>query len=174
MISKNFEKLGLFIYYDFLSLDEESNILSHIEPTIVKNRKGSDRNSVRRYGSNAPYKNQMVSEAIPLYLDLVCDRLVAQNLLEQKPDSVSINEYCVGNGIAPHIDSINSGKTITILSLMSDATMVFSNEFQQFNMKIPRLSITQMKDDIRYKWKHSILPVKQKRYSIVFRNGNDV
>lgn len=174
MISKNFEKLGLFIYNNFLSKDEEKNILDQIEPTIVKNRKGSDRNSVRRYGSNTPYKNQMVSDTIPLYLDCICDRLVSQNLLEKKPNSVSINEYCIGNGIAPHIDSLNSGKIITVLSLMSDAIMVFSNEFQEFSIKIPRLSITQMKDEIRYKWKHSVLPVKEKRYSIVFRNGNDI
>jgi hypothetical protein len=36
---------------------------------------------------------------------------------------------------------------------------------------IPRLSLIQLKDEIRHKWTHSILPVQNKRYSIVFRNS---
>jgi alkylated DNA repair dioxygenase AlkB len=167
---KNFEAIGLNLYANFISLKEEKEILSNIEPS-TKINKGSDRNSIRRYGSNVPYKNQMESKGIPDFLETLCYKLVNEGYLPEKPDSVSINEYCIGNRIAAHIDSLASGEIISVLSLLSDATMVFSNDFQDFTLNIPRLSLVQMRNEIRYKWKHAILPVSNKRYSIVFRKG---
>lgn len=49
--------------------------------------------------------------------------------------------------------------------------MVFSKNDEQYKITIPSRSIMQLKDEIRFEWKHSIEPVKLKRYSIVFRNG---
>jgi hypothetical protein len=49
--------------------------------------------------------------------------------------------------------------------------MVLANGKEKHEIIVPKQSILQLKDDIRYKWTHAILPVKNKRYSIVFRNG---
>ena len=49
--------------------------------------------------------------------------------------------------------------------------MVFSRNKEQHKIIIPSRSIIQLKNEIRFEWKHSIEPVKLKRYSIVFRNG---
>jgi alkylated DNA repair dioxygenase AlkB len=161
--------LGLILIPDFLTESEEHDIVCNIPESKAK--RGSDRNSIRRFGSNVPYKNQMSSDIIPDYLDRIGQKLFDKQLLPIKPNSISINEYLPENSIAPHIDSIESGPIITVLSLLSDATMVLSNRDKDYSIIIPRLSILQLKDEIRYKWTHSILPVKSKRYSIVFRNG---
>lgn len=161
--------LGLVLVPDFLTESEEQSIVSNIPPTRIS--KTSVRNSIRRYGSKIPYKNQIESETIPFYLDNLSQKIVDHGLLYSKPNSVSINEYLNGNAISPHIDSLDSGPIITIISLLSEATMVFEYCDQKNSIIIPPRSLLQLKDDIRYKWQHSILPVKNKRYSIVFRNG---
>lgn len=160
---------GLVVIDQFLTEQEENEVLENILPTPSINK--HTRNSIKRYGSKEPYKNQIESTTIPDYLERLCVKIVNRGFLDIKPNSVSINEYLTGNSIAPHIDSLESGKVISIISLLSDAEMVFSFGNIQDTIQIPRRSLIQLKDEIRYKWKHSILPVKSKRYSIVFRNG---
>lgn len=161
--------LGLLLIPEFLTESEELTVLSSIPQTQVINK--HTRNSIKRYGSNIPYKNQIESDTIPKYLESLSDKIISNNLLKIRPNSVSINEYVIGNAIAPHIDSMESGEVITIISLLSDATMVFTKDDLEQNIVIPSRSLIQLKNEIRYQWKHSILPVKNKRYSIVFRNG---
>lgn len=162
--------LGLILIPDFLTEDDEANIVSNIPESKIHKR-SSQRNSIKRFGSNVPYKNQIESNTIPDFLDQIAQKIVDAGLLTIKPNSVSINEYLTGNAIEPHIDSIESGPIITIVSLLSDATMVLANGKEKHEIIVPKQSILQLKDDIRYKWTHAILPVKNKRYSIVFRNG---
>lgn len=160
---------GLVLVENFLTHQEELNILSHIPETMPIHK--HTRNSIRRYGSKTPYRNQIESETIPDYLDLLCQKIFDTGYLVVRPNSVSINEYLIGNAIAPHIDSMESGSIISIISLLSEATMCFSLNNEEYTVLIQPRSLIQLKDEIRYKWKHSILPVKNKRYSIVFRNG---
>jgi alkylated DNA repair dioxygenase AlkB len=160
---------GLVLCTEFLDISEELEIESHIPKTPKINQ--NTRNSIKRYGSNVPYKNQIESTTIPQYLESLSTKIVERGLLLSKPNSISINEYLPGNSIAPHIDSLESGQIITIISLLSDAIMVFSKNDEQYKITIPSRSIMQLKDEIRFEWKHSIEPVKLKRYSIVFRNG---
>lgn len=168
MTTDLFDK-GLVVVHQFLTEQEENEVLQNIFPTPFINK--HTRNSIKRYGSKEPYKNQIESTIIPDYLEYLCTKIVDRGFLDIKPNSVSINEYLTGNSIAAHIDSLESGKVISIISLLSDAEMVFSFGNIQSIVQIPRRSLIQLKDEIRYKWKHSILPVKSKRYSIVFRNG---
>lgn len=160
---------GLVLIPDFLSEEDQLSILSNIVPEVPIHK--NTRNSIKRYGSDIPYKNQLESHIIPEYLNDISDKIVSAGLLDTKPNSISINEYLVGNAIAPHIDSIESGPVITIVSLISDAIMEFTYNNNILQVNIPAKSLIQLKDEVRYKWRHSILPVKSKRYSIVFRNG---
>ena len=164
--------LGLRIVPDFISLDEEAQLLPFVqENTPGKKRKVSLRNSIRRYGSREPYFDNIVSNIIPPHLAALCDKLFAQNLLSALPDSVTINEYYAGQSIAPHIDHIDAGPVITILSLGAPATMIFSRQAEKFSVELPPRSITQMRDQIRYGWNHEIAPVTDLRYSLVFRDS---
>jgi len=58
---------------------------------------------------------------------------------------------------------------VVVLSLMSDAQMKFTHKSESFVVELKSRSLVVMKNEISFKWKHSILPVENKRYSIVFR-----
>jgi len=169
MIEIDYNSLGLSIIDDFISKEQESSILDIIDDKKDRVSKRKDRNSIKRYGSDVPYRANMVSQTIPDYLDDIGLKIFESGLLKQKPDSISINEYLVGQEIKPHIDSQSSGDIIVVLSLLSDAEMKFSRKDESFIVEVKSKSLVVMKNDIRYKWMHSILPVKSKRYSIVFR-----
>lgn len=165
------ERLGLKLVLDFISIEEESEILSNIDPPKKTTKSKLMRNSVKRYGSSLPYDNDIVSNKIPKYLDNISTKILKSGYLPIRPDSISINEYLKGNSIAPHIDSKSSGDIITVLSLLSDTKMVFDRDGESFSIVLPRRSLVQLRDEIRYEWRHSVPPVSNNRYSIVFRMG---
>lgn len=152
---------------DFITEKEELELLSHI--AINPLNKGQGRNSIVRYGSSLPYKSNVISNKIPHYLDLICCKIVEIGL--PKPNSVTINEYKAGQGIAPHIDSTASGPIITILSLLGGATMKFDKGSNNFLVEMEPRSLLQMDGDERNSWRHSIEHVNSDRYSIVFRTS---
>jgi alkylated DNA repair dioxygenase AlkB len=171
------EDIGLQLFADFLDEAEERRLLEKIDNTAVaRAKRGKTRESVRRYGSAVPYNSYIQSKMIPDYLLLFAERLVEAQLTPKIADSVSINEYLTGQIIEPHVDSKSSGKIITVMSLKSPATMLFSNlanSRQSFSVELPPRSLVQLRGDIRYLWQHSILPVPGHRYSVVFRCSAD-
>lgn len=164
----DYESLGLKLIPDFITLEEEQEILNCLDKNI-KIKKTKSRNSIKRYGSNAPYKSNIVSKEIPDFLNKYCDRLYNDGYVSVKPDSVSINEYLTGQEITYHIDSKESGSVISVLSLLSPATMLFKNKHKTFNVEVLPRMLSQMSGEIRNLWQHAISPVKDTRYSIVFR-----
>ena len=166
------ESIGFKLKENFLSEKEERYILSNL--VVSEKCIGPIRSSIKRYGSDLPYKNQVISNIIPDFLQSISHKIVDEGFLQILPDSISINEYQIGNAIAPHIDSLTSGNIITIISLLSDATMVFSKNNISIEKLIPARSLVQMRDSLRYEWEHAIKPVKNLRYSIVFRSGQKV
>ena len=164
----NNEQLGLKIIENFITEEEEQLILSQIDKSPSKKNQKS-RNAIKRYGSSAPYKGNIVSKNIPEFLEFLSDKIVESGHLEVKPDSVSINEYMVGQQIDYHIDSKDSGPIISILSLLSPATMMFKYKREEKSIIIQPRTLIQMSGDIRDKWQHAIAPVENTGYSIVFR-----
>lgn len=86
------------------------------------------------------------------------------------PDTTENMIYQLSNATV-YIDGIKKALKHgeTILSLMNEATMVFEKGKTKHSLVLPARSLVQMKDEIREQWLHSILPVKNTRYSIVFR-----
>ena len=164
--------LGLYFAEDFISAEEESVLLPQLVGHQPRKAQTCDgRNCVQRYGSRVPYNNHMVSETIPVYLDVLCQRLVECNLVTQKPDSVTVNEYLKGQVIKPHVDAPAGGPAITVLSLGTPAVMRFrrKNVEQFYDVNLAPRSLIQLREELRYQWTHEILPVAAKRYSLVFR-----
>lgn len=162
---------GLCLHPDFLTESEEIELLMQIRFYMpLKPRLGCyDRNAVVRFGSSKPYNN-MVDGKIPANLNWLCAKLVTQSYVPQNPDSITINEYYPGQAIKPHIDHVDGGPVITVLSLAAPATMVFTKSGEDnLAVELPPRSLVQMRDAIRYDWQHEIKPVKELRYSIVFR-----
>lgn len=167
-------KLGLTLYKDFITPEEETALLAHVQSAAPEHkRKVHLRNSIRRYGSREPYFDNLVSAVIPPHFAELCDRLVTQKLVDARPDSVTVNEYYEGQTIAPHIDHVDGGPVITILSLGVPATMIFAKADETFELILPPRSLVQLRQQIRYSWTHAIAPVTGLRYSIVFRNSAD-
>jgi alkylated DNA repair dioxygenase AlkB len=162
------KKLGFTVHPDYITESLEEALVKQINKSTVS-KGGEKRNSIQRYGSDVPYKGKIVSREIPEWLDTLAFYLVKGGLLEKKPDSVSINEYFKGQKIDYHIDSKGSGEIITILSLLSPAIMRFKKGNEVHVAEIPPRSIIQLKDEIRNNWMHSLDPVEDTRYSIVFR-----
>jgi alkylated DNA repair dioxygenase AlkB len=168
----DYAALGLTLNLAFITPEEEAALIPHVKAAAPdKQRKVPVRNSIRRYGSREPYFDNLVSEVIPEYFFRLCRRLFEHKLVDALPDSVTVNEYYAGQTITPHIDHVDAGPVITILSLASPATMRFSLSGQNFDVELPARSLVQMRNQIRYNWQHEILPVPDLRYSLVFRDS---
>lgn len=86
-----------------------------------------------------------------------------------RADSVTLNEYFEGQELKYQIDTPESGDVITILSLLGDATLVFRNDKGKYFLRVPRRSVVQLADDVRWKWEHCVEPLKEKRYALSFK-----
>ena len=159
---------GLKIKENFLTIQEEQKLLQELPKSERKGRT-KYRNTVVRYGSKKPYNGNIKSPVIPDYLEEVIERLVSENILMCRADSVTINEYFEGQELKYHIDTPESGDVITILSLLGDATLVFRKDDNKYVLRAPRRSVIQLSDDIRWKWEHYVEPLRERRYSLVFR-----
>jgi alkylated DNA repair dioxygenase AlkB len=156
---------------DFITEEEEKEILSHLKPSRVSKPDGS-RNTIKRYGSTLPYNTSVKSKDLPEWVEFVVSRLLAKKLLTERPDHVTINEYHKGQAIDWHIDSKGSGAVITVLSLLSDANMgLRDDKGQEVQHLLPVRSLLQLTDKERWDYKHCIYPVDSLRFSIVFRKG---
>jgi len=169
------QNIGLYVYYDYISDQEHSLLMHEIMQELVQYTSFGymDRSKVLRYGDKSMCENNHISNIIPPNIDKICTKLVEDNILTYKPDTININEYLKGDCIKPHIDRVASGPIVTILSLNTPATMKFINGKEQFELVLMPKMLIQMKDIIRWQWRHSILPVEDNRYSIVFRNKLD-
>lgn len=163
--------LGINIIPDFITNDEENDILSHIKPKDPASRPVAGRNRIERYGSSVPYNNYISSRTIPEFLDRISTKLLESRLVKTRPLSVTLNEYFPGQRIGAHVDSKESGEVITILCLLSDATMVFQKKNEEFSLLLPARSLVQLMGEIRWEWTHAIPVIENKRYSLVFRQS---
>lgn len=72
-------------------------------------------------------------------------------------NQIIVNAYLPGEGIAANIDDTKQfGGTIATLSLGSPIVMDMTLDTQKKSILLPRRSLLILKDDARYKWKHSI------------------
>jgi alkylated DNA repair dioxygenase AlkB len=151
---------------NILSIEEEIDLLDKLS-----NEQGIKTNSriLIRYG-NSVYGNDKL-DPIPEYLLDLCNKLINRKVLDALPEDVTINTYYPGDSIPAHIDKIEAGPVITILSLLSEATLILTYGSKKEKIILPSRSVIQLKLVYRTHWKHSIEKLKQKRISIVFRQA---
>lgn len=179
---------GLKILFDFISKDEEVELLKNIDNsnwlTDLKRR-------VQHYGYKYDYKARSIDQTffigdIPTWLMFLSERLQQQKIIDFVPDQAIINEYIDDQGIAAHIDCEPCfGDTIISISLGGQCVMNFQKEQTSKEVdKIPLLvkpqTLIVMKGESRYNWYHGIVGRKsdkfngqthkrQRRVSITFR-----
>jgi alkylated DNA repair dioxygenase AlkB len=151
---------------NIISVEEETELLNALVEAENKGTEINNRIAIR-YG-NSIYGNTKL-EPIPKYLLNLCNKLIDKKILDVLPEDVSINIYYPGNKMLPHIDKLDAGPVITILSLLSDANLILSYGAKKEIVLLPSRSVVQLKDKYRTHWKHSIEKIKNKRISIVFR-----
>lgn len=83
-------------------------------------------------------------------------------------DHVTINEYERNRAIEPHIDSMKFGDEIRILSL-GDPAVFCLHRPEPTHLHLTNGSLLRFWGDDRYKFQHSVFPVKGHRISLVFR-----
>jgi alkylated DNA repair dioxygenase AlkB len=157
---------------NFITTQEEQSIVESIifykqqNPKLVANYGSNNYGSIY-FGER--YKKEPL--VFPDFIKNLCDKLIDNKLVKEYPFGVAINEYQKGQKIGPHIDKPISGPIVTILSLNSNATMLFKKKGESdIVQELTSRSIIQMKGDIRDNWTHEILPVKDLRISIIFRS----
>lgn len=148
---------GIHIKQDYLSYDQIRAIADHI------NALGDS--TIYRYGSTAAYNGGEYLGDIP--------QLIKDTFKDIDFNSLTIRTYYPGKGIGYHIDNDKAGEVITIYSMLAEATM---------NLRLPKAKTAEMQivlypnslltlsGEARWQYEHQILPVKEKRVSLVFRN----
>ncbi|KAH7647964.1 2OG-Fe oxygenase superfamily [Cryptosporidium bovis] len=152
------------------------------------------RRRVQHFGYSFDYSRKVISsnwnKDIPDIINKLILRMLDYGLTKEPPDQITVNEYQIGQGIGPHIDSHHTiGESIIVVSLGSSILFDFydlkrvKNGFQRIEKRsvfVPENSLYIMKEEIRYKWGHGIKSRKtelvegnrckrNRRISITFR-----
>lgn len=106
---------------------------------------------------------------VPTIMTTLGERLVKDKFLEFTPPIYIINKYNPGVGIGRHIDHFDNGPVIPVIGFNSNATMNFTLGKKLLKFNFPRRALFVISGPSRYEWFHSISPVKELRYSLVFR-----
>ena len=160
--------LGLLLMEDFITPDEEAEILAAL-PRKGRSPQKKSRNSIWRYGERRVYMDGFVSAKAPTLFYTLAQRLVGVHGHRGAPKCFTVNEYHAGQCIEPHVDQLACGPLITVLSLISTANMRFTGGTKVHLVELPPRSLVTMSGEIRTHWQHSIDPVADTRYSMVFR-----
>lgn len=174
---------GFYLINDYLTEKEEKYLAKRINsmPWVIDYQR-----RLQYYGYRnelfKPYDLIPIPNQIPEFIEELIDKMMADNIIQERPDQVIINEYEPGEGLKPHFDRKTYYKEVIVgISLLSGTTMEFTKKPEKKKIYIPKRSLYLLKEDARYKWKHGIPPRKndvvngitiprQHRISITFRN----
>jgi alkylated DNA repair dioxygenase AlkB len=162
-LEKDIEVPGLYYMEDFLTPEEQTELLENINSQKWRNTEATGiQRRVQHYGYIYKYVGRQGSldtaKPIPEFLKPLQARL--EDITHRKFDQIIINEYKPGEGIAAHADDPKLfGDTVVSISLGSGAIMNFNPINDPKNMKDIYLetgSAVFLTQDARYTWQHSI------------------
>jgi alkylated DNA repair dioxygenase AlkB len=160
---------GLTYIPNYITTEQEQFLITQIDAQPWLN---DLKRRIQQYGYKYDYTARKITADlkigdVPNWLK-VCDVMDC--------DQVIVNEYQQGQGITPHIDCIPCfTDTVCSLSLLSSCEMVFEHENtnEKHTIILEPRSLLILKDEARYKWKHSIPArksnIKERRVSVTFR-----
>jgi alkylated DNA repair dioxygenase AlkB len=174
---------GLVYRPDFITPEEEADILSYMELLPLEEAQYGDYHSKRRHfgfgwGYNHDTKEFVPGPPLPPFLKRVQLRIA--KWLDISPKRVVealINEYSPGSPIGWHRDN-EAFEHIVGVSLGGWARMRFrpiqprgerKDASKVVSLELEPRSAYIMQKDIRWKWQHSVAATKVLRYSITFR-----
>lgn len=166
---------GLVVVPRFLTKAEEWHVLALLGD--APREPGDERNRVLRYGAGVEasgYSSGVVQREIPEPIARIDRWLLHQGYIEQASDAITVGEYLPGQGLSFHADGEPAGPVVTIIALAGAAQLAFRrwDTHETYEMTFERQMLVQLTGAVRYNpWQHAILPVTERRVSIVFRRA---
>lgn len=167
--------IGLTIEKGWLLVDDAIRMYDHINSVEFM----WDKTPLKRFTSQFGYSYGFTTRTVtkldrPIDTDPVISE-VAHLLPKTEsvpPHQCLVNRYVYNEKIAAHIDCIPCfGEKIFTVSLGSSATMRFTRDSQEFDVRLEQGDLVIMEGESRYLWRHQILPLEEGvRYSLTYRH----
>ena len=172
---------GLLYQEDFLSRHDEEHLLAEIRALPLEEAKYKSFRAKRRiaaYGSSYDFDTNQLGPAPPIPPFLLPLRAQAGKLLQMEENQLThalVTEYRPGTELGWHRDIGEFGIVVGV-SLGGACRMRFRRYPPEKGAKVlgldlaPR-SVYVLRDEIRWRWQHSVARTKELRYSITFRTS---
>jgi len=170
---------GLLYQEDFLAADEEEALLTEIRKLALEEAKYKAYTARRRtvsYGSSYDFETNVLAPApeIPEFLLALKNR--AARLIgvdDQAIRHALVTEYRPGTELGWHRD-VPEFNIVVGISLAGSCRMRFRRYPPEkgakiFNLELAPRSVYVLRDEIRWRWQHSVARTAELRYSITFR-----
>jgi alkylated DNA repair dioxygenase AlkB len=168
---------GLLYQQDFISQDEEQALLKQIRALPLEEAKYKSFTAKRRtvsYGGSYDFDTNQLGPApdIPGFLLPLRDRVAA--LVGANPFAHAlVTEYRPGTELGWHRD-VGEFELVVGVSLAGRCRMRFRHYPPEkgtkiFTLELEPRSVYVLRDEIRWRWQHSVAATKELRYSITFR-----
>lgn len=163
---------------DFIDPQTEADLVQHLRMLELKPFEFHGHLGNRRvvsFGLRYNYDQREVQSApqIPTFLDDLRAKAAAfANRSAHEMKQVGINEYRPGAGIGWHRDKSEFGDVIGVSLLMPAKMRLRKQDGQKWERRslvLQSRSIYLLSGAARREWQHSIPPVEELRYSIMFR-----
>ena len=156
---------GLTLIPNFISFDEEANLLELIDSFPWKL---DLKRRVQHYGWIYNYRQANVSptSSIPECFDFIINKLSQYFNANQ----LIINEYKPNQAISAHIDANCFGPVLSSISLIDECEMEFTKYNTKKKLVLPARSALILEGEARYNWTHALkYSGDKKRISLTFR-----
>jgi alkylated DNA repair dioxygenase AlkB len=170
---------GLLYLPDFLSADDERELLEEIETYPfheVKMRGQVARRTVIHFGWDYDYEGWKIHPTTPPspLLRALADRCAAAaDVAPEALEQFLVARYPPGATIGWHRDAPMFGSPVIGVSLLSPCTMKFRRKtdetYEVVKQPLEPRSMYALSGAVRTQWQHSIPPTKALRYSISMR-----
>jgi alkylated DNA repair dioxygenase AlkB len=170
---------GLLYERDFIAPDEEAALLEEIRRLPLQEAKYKAYTAKRRiavFGAAYDFETYELGPAPPLPPFLHPLKAKISSLLGVPEDAFPhalVNEYRPGTPLGWHRD-VSEFELIAGVSLAGACRMRFrpyppAPRAKVFSLELEPRSVYVLRDEIRWRWQHSVAPTKELRYSITFR-----
>ena len=170
---------GLLYEREFIAPDEEAALLEGIRRLPLQEAKYKAYTAKRRiavFGAAYDFETYELGPAPPLPGFLKPLREKVAKLIGAPTDAFPhalVNEYRPGTPLGWHRD-VPEFELIAGVSLAGACRMRFrpyppAPRAKAFSLELEPRSVYVLRDEIRWRWQHSVAPTKELRYSVTFR-----
>jgi alkylated DNA repair dioxygenase AlkB len=172
---------GLLYQQDFLPREEEAGLLAEIRALPLQEAKYRSFTAKRRtvsYGSSYDFDTHRLGPApeIPTFLLPLRSRVAKVLQVDETAlTHALVTEYRPGTELGWHRDVGEFG-IVAGVSLAGSCRMRFRRYPPQrgaktFSLELEPRSVYVLRDEIRWRWQHSVARTKELRYSVTFRTA---